>query len=287
MKEQMITRAVKLNEILERRGLPCRVVYNKISIVNGKDKDAYSFESSDYNMLPILYFNKAWWAFSDAELADYMGLLFVRNARKVNIRKYQSKEYILSHVRPVLVSKENIPMLEKEDIVYMYYLDMVVVFELILKENVEGTSAVKLKKWNLENASEKISVEELFLAAQKYVSDNYEVSRMDEVLMSYGEERYAEEAVSSTYIVTTQNHIKGAAVMISPVVIDTLMERMDTEKIILLPASIHEMIAVPFDESKIKYLREIVKTMNETIVNTEDKLTDTVYIVSDGVISIA
>lgn len=110
---------------------------------------------------------------------------------------------------------------------------------------------------------------------------------MDDVLMAYGEEKYADDAVSLTYIVTTQNHMKGAAAIISPAVVDILMERMDTEKIILLPASIHEMIAVPFDELKIKHLKEIVETMNATVVNAEDKLTDNVYIVSDGVISIA
>lgn len=39
MKEQMIKRAVKLNEIFERRGLSLRVVYDKISVMNEEDKE--------------------------------------------------------------------------------------------------------------------------------------------------------------------------------------------------------------------------------------------------------
>lgn len=87
MKGQMIKRAVKLNEIFERRGLSFRVVYDKISVMNGEDKEAYSLESSDYNILPVLYYNREWWAFSDTELADYIELLFLQNAQKISVKR--------------------------------------------------------------------------------------------------------------------------------------------------------------------------------------------------------
>lgn len=51
----------------------------------------------------------------------------------------------------------------------MHYLDMALVFELILEEDEEGTAAIKIKRWNLQNATGEISMEDLLLAAQQYI----------------------------------------------------------------------------------------------------------------------
>lgn len=111
-KEQMITRAKKINLILKERKLPFWIEYSSFQITKEYQKEGYSFQSKIYNMAPILYFNEEWWALSDSDLADYMEQIFKETAKKIDIQKYQSKEYILSHVRPVLSSACNIPVFQ-------------------------------------------------------------------------------------------------------------------------------------------------------------------------------
>lgn len=285
IKTKMVKRAEKLNQIFQERNCSFQIIYESEIIINRGRRDAYSFRSEIYNVTPIMYFNEEWWVFSDEELADYMEKIFAEHAKKVNAREYLSREYILSHVRPVLLSADNIPILEEKDIVYMHYLDMVLSFELILEEDEEGTAAIKIKRWNLKNTIKEISMEELLLAAQRYILKNYEIQEIDDVLEEggYDKEDYADKP--PIYVVTTKNHVKGAAAILSPEVLDQLTEKLGTETILFLPASIHEMMAVAAEDLDIDHAKNMVRVANRTIVEPENRLTDSVYILENGMIT--
>lgn len=284
-KEQMIIRAKKINLILEERKLPFWIEYSSFQITKEYQKEGYSFQSKIYNMAPILYFNEEWWALSDSDLADYMEQIFKETAKKIDIQKYQSKEYILSHVRPVLSSACNIPVFQKEKILYVQYLDMAVVFDLVLTENGEETSAMKIKKWNMDHASEKLTMEELLVAAQEYLNQNYEIQSVYDILSEYdneGETTNIDDVFS--YVITTKNHIKGASAILSPIALKEVTEVMGTEKVFLMPTSIHEMMMVPSKGMNVDRLKEMIKVGNQTVVSPESRLTDSIYLLENGVI---
>lgn len=282
-KEQMITRANKLNLMLEERGIPFRIAYSSFPITEEYQKEGYSFQSKTYNMTPILYFSEEWWGLSDPDLVDRMEQIFKEYAKKVDLEEYLSKEYMLSHVRPVLSSAGNIPVFEEEEILYIQYLDMTVVFELVLTDDGEETSAMKIKKWNMDHASEKISMAELITAAQEYLDQNYEVVSMDDILSGYGDtEKTTGTDNMFSYIVTTKNHIKGASAILSSAALKKVTEVMGTEKVFLIPTSIHEMMIVPSAGMDVEYLKKMIKVGNQTVVSPENRLTDSIYLLQDG-----
>ena len=285
MKNKMVKRAERLNRIFQERNCPFQIGYESEPIINKGRRDAYLFQSETYNLTPTMYFNEEWWVFNDVELADYMEKIFLEHARKIDTHKYLSREYILSHVRPVFSDADNIPILEEKDIVYMHYLDMALFFELILEEDEEGTASIKIKRWNLKNTIKEISMEELLLAAQRYILKNYEIQEIDDALEEggYDKEDYADKP--PIYVVTTKNHVKGAAAILSSEVLNQLTEKMGTETIIFLPASIHEMMAVAAEDLDVDHAKTMVRVANRTIVEPENRLTDSVYILENGMIT--
>lgn len=284
IKTKMVKRAEKLNKIFQERNCPFQIGYESEPIINAGRRDAYSFRSVNYNVTPTMYFNAEWWVFNDEELADYMEKIFSEHARKVDIHKYLSREYILSHVRPVFSDADNIPILEEKDIVYMHYLDMALVFELVLEEDEEGTAAIKIKRWNLQNATGEISMEDLLLAAQQYILKNYEIQEMDHILSDGGYDKSEYANKPPVYVITTKNHIKGAAAILSPETLRSLTEQMGTDNIIFLPSSMHEMMAVAAEDMDVEYAKMMVQVANRSVVAPEDRLTDSVYILKNGVI---
>lgn len=285
MKNKMVKRAERLNRIFQERNCPFQIGYESEPIINKGRRDAYLFQSETYNLTPTMYFNEEWWVFNDVELADYMEKIFSEHARKIDTHKYLSREYILSHVRPVFSDADNIPILEEKDIVYMHYLDMALFFELILEEDEAGTASIKIKRWNLKNTIKEISMEELLLAAQRYILKNYEIQEIDDALEEggYDKEDYADKP--PIYVVTTKNHVKGAAAILSSEVLNQLTEKMGTETIIFLPASIHEMMAVAAEDLDVDHAKTMVRVANRTIVEPENRLTDSVYILENGMIT--
>ena len=59
-------------------------------------------------------------------------------------------------------------------------------------------------------------------------------------------------------------------------------------KTAILPSSVHECIAVPYeDESDLYEYQKMVKEVNDTCVSEEERLTDSVYIIDDGKLELA
>lgn len=78
-------------------------------------------------------------------------------------------------------------------------------------------------------------------------------------------------------VVTNQHNVNGASAILYPNVIEELHAKYG--KLAILPSSIHEVIVVPLDDKMIeKRLTEMVKEVNEQVVNIEEVLSDHAYI---------
>ena len=59
-------------------------------------------------------------------------------------------------------------------------------------------------------------------------------------------------------------------------------------KTAILPSSVHECIAVPYeDENDLYEYQKMVKEVNDTCVSEEERLTDSVYIIDEGKLKLA
>ena len=181
---------------------------------------------------------------------------------------------------PKIVSIENEDAFEKEKVICVPILDMIVTFYLPIKDNASGLLSIKIT----EDFLQAVTFEELRNAAITNIEKTYCIETMESILYEMGTDitQYGDNAYPM-YVITNDARINGAATILSKNIMWDLSHQMGTEDIILLPSSIHEFIAVPYSEYlEFPFLLELVKHANNTAVNVENKLTDSVYIWKAG-----
>lgn len=278
MKEEMMKRAETINQLLEGKGYGFHIKYESVLKNNGR-RDSYQFYGQGYNVLPVLYFDESWWNMSDSALADYLNSIFKEKSFHLDEKPFFSREYILSHVLPKIVSQNNSHEFLKEHIVCAPFLDMVVTFYLPIKEQMDGMLSVKIT----EEFLQAVTFDELKNAAITNIEKTYRIETLESMLAEMGESSTFSEDPYPMYVLTNDSKINGASAVISKKIMRELSERLGTEDIIMLPSSIHEFIAIPASEAlEFPFLLELVKNANENIVNPQDKLTDSIYIWKSG-----
>lgn len=80
------------------------------------------------------------------------------------------------------------------------------------------------------------------------------------------------------YIVSNTEKTYGACAVYYPEVLERLSEVLLSEKLVLLPSSIHEMIVIPYGAIEVSYLEDMVKEVNESTVSPEEFLGQKVII---------
>lgn len=83
------------------------------------------------------------------------------------------------------------------------------------------------------------------------------------------------------YVVTNEFMDRGASAICDKSALAYVGSKLHTNKFIVFPSSIHEMIIIPFnDEREISEATEMVKEVNNTHVKPEERLTDKAYIIT-------
>ncbi len=170
-----------------------------------------------------------------------------------------------------------------EQIPHIRYLDMAIVFYYWKKEDdvMEGAyliSREEMKFWNY-------NLEDLERAAAYNTPRRLPVTfqPMEELIRELlGEETVqredAEKPWLPMYILTNQEKLFGASVMLYPQVLWAVSQSLQDD-LYVLPSSIHECIIVPFSvKCSQKELQEIVTDINKTQVPEEEILSDRVFI---------
>lgn len=78
------------------------------------------------------------------------------------------------------------------------------------------------------------------------------------------------------YVVTNESKMYGATAMLNDEILAKAMEEMGVSDVIVLPSSLHEIILVPGDMNPDE-MRNMVREVNSTQVQEQEKLSDNVY----------
>ena len=79
------------------------------------------------------------------------------------------------------------------------------------------------------------------------------------------------------YILCNKKKAGGAGVLLYDRILENLSSKLESD-LYILPSSIHETIIIRADKDKnISDLQDMVKNINNTVVSTEDILSDKVY----------
>ncbi len=149
-------------------------------------------------------------------------------------------------------------------------------------------TSVPLKNEELEAAG--VEKEELFMLAQKNTENLFDARlyRLGDLVKRICEGEEAKDFMPGSdvldkkelYVCTNDSGFFGAAVMLIDNVIDNVAKRLGGS-IYILPSSVHEIIIVPrIEEYDLNMLKETVHSVNTTVVNETDYLSDNVYLYS-------
>lgn len=283
----MAARAEMLNNLLLAQGENFKIEYSKVW-KNNKELEGYILRTDNSNVAPTIYRADVWYQKTDEEVISFLKDMLQRHGvDHMDVSAYLEKDYVLSHILPRLVSQTNGAELESRKIAHMPFLDMYILFYVPIDNFCnEGTGSIQVTNELLERAN--ISIDEAYTASLANIEPNAEVKSMHEVLCGeLGMEDFADVPGIPMYICSVKNRIQGAAVMLSRTILDEIENRIGG-KAAILPSSIHECIAVPYNsEEELSTFLSLVKEVNATQVEPIDKLTDSVYYIEDHQVKLA
>lgn len=282
----MEKRVEQLNNLLLAQKSDLTINYELVW-KNNERFDAYVLVSGQNNCCPTIYYNDDWYQKSDEEVVGFLKKMAATYGRTIDKDEFLNRDYLMSHVLPRLVSSSNEYDLKVNDIAYIKFLDMCILFFVPVDEFLSD-GAFTVKNHLLELLD--ITLDDIKSAAIHNLESQVEIKNMMEVLtqMEKFDFPVLEIGFLPMWVCTNTSKHYGAAVMLCPSVIREL-EKVLGNTFFFLPSSIHDVIAVPYDEDEdaVHGLADIVNVVNTTAVNLEDMLTDSVYIFKNGTLMIA
>lgn len=162
---------------------------------------------------------------------------------------------------------------------YMEYLDLAVVFSILLEQN--GSSIGSTTVTNSMMETWNVSKEVIYQDALNNGSRLFpvKIATMKDILSELTEGAFLSEELEeehNMFVLSNRMGINGASVLLYPKILEEFRKNWSRD-FYVLPSSIHETILVPFNpELKVEDLRKMVCDVNETLVK-EEVLSNHVY----------
>ena len=282
--------------VQERLGSDYEIRIQKITKNNGIVLDGLIIGKARKNIAPTIYLNSYYMHFTH-------GMPLQEILEDIISAYKENKDVILGDVRELLDfgnlrDKVAFKLIQTEknqellkDVPYFEFLDLAVVFYLILDEHRGGQMAALIHNSHMEPWG--VEKEELYQLAMKntpvllppIIKTMKEI--MHEIMKEHLEDLYmaelfnnfleADQEKASLYVLSNKKQINGAV----SILYDDCLKRFAGEQnadIIILPSSVHEVILIP-DNGDLDYgeLQNMVNQINESEVSEEDVLSDRIY----------
>ena len=200
------------------------------------------------------------------------------NEERNYIKKYPSREYVISEVLPRLVPNREIPFLKKQGIAYKTVLDMAVIFQIPVSNNEPDVYVrCSIGKSFLKDMS--LTLDELFVYAMHNMEKQYKIIDIDGLMcrmMGDSFELPGDKTIPM-WVLTKPDYMYGAAAMLSDYVLSEV-QKIIGGRIAILPSSVHEVIALPYrDQKNLQDYLEMVCSINEETVQEHEFLSNNVY----------
>jgi hypothetical protein len=190
--------------------------------------------------------------------------------------KLENWDWVKDRLYPVLINSErNARFVVENDILFQHFeADLLVIYKIRVIDDGDTTGNITIKKaflslWN-------VTEEMIFDAANKSPISKPEIMDMATMMNEMCGEYFAEPYSIPMVIISNVAKKEGAAAILQKDVLDNAAKMLRTNKIYLLPSSIHEWIAtdITMDPNE---LTNIVESVNVDVVSDEDFLSDNVF----------
>lgn len=282
--------------VQERLGRDYEIRIQKITKNNGILLDGLIIGKASKGIAPTIYLNLYYIHFTHGmsmqEILEDIISAYKENNDVVlgDMRELLDFSNVRDKVAFKLIQMEKNEELLK-DVPYIKFLDLAVVFYLVLDEHKGGQMTALIHNSHMEPWG--VGKEELYHLAEKNtpILLPSEIKTMKEImcniLKGHLEELEMEEMVDdlldfdsqkpSLYVLSNKKKINGAGCILYDGCLKDFADSQNSD-IVILPSSTHEVILIP-DDGKLDYgeLQKMVDEINESEVSEEDVLSDRIY----------
>lgn len=267
-----------------RMGKEVRINIHSVTKNNAIVLDGLSILEKGDNVSPAIYLNGFYQEYLEGERMEYILSEIIscyqkgKKIRRLDTSFYTDVEKARQRIVCRLVSREKNKKLLTE-IPYRPFLDLAIVYYYLLEQEEIGSAAILVRNEHLEmwKMQEDVLYEMAIRNMEKLLP--WEVISMDEIMKALMGDTFwlSKEMEAPLYVLSNKEKSYGAAWMIDENALKKIGERLKDDYYIL-PSSIHECMIVPFGAKvNAKILSEMVEEINQTQVEPEEVLTDTIY----------
>lgn len=259
---------------------------------NGVMRTGICAGRKDSELVPVIYLEKDYEEYRKGRepeaIAEELSKTFLREKGTADSWFSNLPDFSRLRDRVVfrLINREaNRKMLE--DMPFVEYHDLAVVFRLFLEVNEWGQITAPIYQTNLEEWN--ISVFELLRLAVKNTPRLLPIclKPMEEILGELSHvapeallfPEASENAGVKMYVLSNETGMYGASALLYDGCLEQAAETMESD-LIVIPSSTQEVILIDYDEERenVSFLNEMVHEVNETMVCKEERLSDHIYI---------
>lgn len=245
---------------------------------NGVYKTGLSIRPKDKNVSPIIYLDGFYTRYLQGESLETLCQWIIEKSRQMpeppscEYERVMELSTIQSRAAYKLVNfEQNRELLKK--IPHLPLMDLAVIFYILLSVDAQESCSVLITNEHL--ASWKLPISVLY----QYASQN--TPRLLPPVFVPLEEQFPEifitEETCPLYLLTNEAGVNGASVLLYEQIPKLIAEQLK-DQYYLLPSSIHEFLIIPKKEvTEPERLRAMVREINATQVDAEERLSDDIY----------
>lgn len=277
-------------EVEKRAGENYRVKLNDVMKNNGVVLRGITLMQDDSNISPTIYLNPYYDAYENGDttlgtVIDEVIDTYERNKinRSIDMKFFLNYETVRSRIIFKLINTEKNRELLR-DVPYIPFHDLSIVFQCLVSEERFGNASILIHNVHLQLW--KVNARELYECALENTPllQGYELADMNTVLeemkalggIDDGEIEDMQQEVPM-YVLSNKSRINGASCILYKDILKDFAMVVDKD-LYVLPSSIHEVILLPSDGTQeSEQLKEMVREINQSQVEKEEVLSDSVY----------
>ena len=277
-------------EVEKRAGENYRVKLNDVMKNNGVVLRGITLMQDDSNISPTIYLNPYYDAYENGDttlgtVIDEVIDTYERNKinRSIDMKFFLNYETVRSRIIFKLINTEKNRELLR-DVPYIPFHDLSIVFQCLVSEERFGNASILIHNVHLQLW--KVNARELYECALENTPllQGYELADMNTVLEEMkalggidDEEIEDMQQEVPMYVLSNKSRINGASCILYKDILKDFAMVVDKD-LYVPPSSIHEVILLPSDGTQeSEQLKEMVREINQSQVEKEEVLSDSVY----------
>ena len=277
-------------EVEKRAGENYRVKLNDVMKNNGVVLRGITLMQDDSNISPTIYLNPYYDAYENGDttlgtVIDEVIDTYERNKinRSIDMKFFLNYETVRSRIIFKLINTEKNREILR-DVPYIPFHDLSIVFQCLVSEERFGNASILIHNVHLQLW--KVNARELYECALENTPllQGYELADMNTVLEEMkalggidDEEIEDMQQEVPMYVLSNKSRINGASCILYKDILKDFAMVVDKD-LYVLPSSIHEVILLPSDGTQeSEQLKEMVREINQSQVEKEEVLSDSVY----------